>query len=468
MGQDLETPQRIAKQYRYIELLGEGANGNTYLADALGKGKRVAIKALKLHQSALFKSFELFKREAETLSSIHVRGVPRFYESILSDDVGSECYIIQEYVDAPSIQSYLDGGRVFSERETLWVMRKVVDILRNLHTQYSPPIIHRDIKPSNILCRLPEDTKEWENINPYLIDFGAVANAQSNSDKSTVAGTVGYMAPEQNFNECFPQTDLYALGATALHMLTGIAPYEMDFHTYALDYRKVLKEHAPKTSRHMRELLGRLLDYSYDKRPASALVVGMMIDRVLAGKKPAPRKSVTLGLGRFGAWLLWTFSRLYRSDIDFSSDIDDALLEPLGDDATRCKTEIGLDLKKYGLVTGTIYKQVILPIKDSLRDNDKYLEYTFTVEDETWCGGDCNPPWWLAEKVDDYVHGEYHSLSILQKLRRDKPKPWWEVRDDDYDERLDFPLKCVVIYLRKDPSYNRIYYILQKNQNSGK
>ncbi|MBQ9394166.1 MAG: protein kinase, partial [Proteobacteria bacterium] len=189
---ELKTPQQIANHYRYIKLLGEGSNGKTYLAEALGNGAQVAVKALKLNQSASFKSFELFKREAETLSSIRVRGVPQFYESILSDDIGGECYIIQEYVDAPSIQSYLDAGRIFSERETLWIMRKIADILYSLHTQYSPPIIHRDIKPSNILCRLPEENEGWEGIEPYLIDFGAVANAHSNSDKSTVAGTVGY------------------------------------------------------------------------------------------------------------------------------------------------------------------------------------------------------------------------------------------------------------------------------------
>ena len=190
---ELKTPQQIALRYRYERILGEGSNGKTYLATDRKTGKQVAIKALKLVQSDYFKSFELFKREAETLSSIHVPGVPQFYQSILANTLDDESYIIQEYINAPSIQSYLNAGRVFSESETLTIMQKVAAILHILHSQYSPPIIHRDIKPSNLLCRLPEeaDQASWQAMQIYLIDFGAVANARSNSDKSTIAGTVG-------------------------------------------------------------------------------------------------------------------------------------------------------------------------------------------------------------------------------------------------------------------------------------
>ena len=102
--------------YRYEKLIGEGANGKTYLARNLNTGEAVAIKALKQFQRNDFKSFDLFKREAETLSSIHVHGVPRFYESIISDNPDSENFIIQEYVSAPSLQSYLDDKRKFTER----------------------------------------------------------------------------------------------------------------------------------------------------------------------------------------------------------------------------------------------------------------------------------------------------------------------------------------------------------------
>ncbi|MBQ1926005.1 MAG: serine/threonine protein kinase [Proteobacteria bacterium] len=281
----IQTPQCLMFKYRYERLLGEGTNGKTYLATDLRTGSLLAIKALKLNQSENFKSFELFKREAETLASLQVTGIPKFYESILAEDVGGECYIVQEYIDAPSIQSQLAQGRIFSEAETLTVMQKAAEILHILHTQYAPPIIHRDIKPSNILCDL-HDEAHAQDAPLYLIDFGAVANARSNTDKSTIAGTIGYMAPEQNFGECLPQTDLYALGATALHMLTGVPPYEMDFETYSIKYNDAIDEHAPETSTQMRDLLGKLLNYAYDKRPASAAELLKNIQDIRDGNGP--------------------------------------------------------------------------------------------------------------------------------------------------------------------------------------
>lgn len=291
--------------YRYEKLIGEGANGKTYLARNLNTGEAVAIKALKQFQRNDFKSFDLFKREAETLSSIHVHGVPRFYESIISDNPDSENFIIQEYVSAPSLQSYLDDKRKFTERETLILMSKISTILYSLHSQYTPPVIHRDIKPANILCTLPEDGS-WENIDPYLIDFGAVANAHS-SDRSTIAGTVGYMAPEQNLGECLPQSDYYALGATAIHMLTGKAPFTMEFDTYTIKIDKELAANAPQTSQNMKKLLELLLDYKLDHRPQNASELSMMIKNVLNNR--APNTNIKKDdekpglLARFGAYM---------------------------------------------------------------------------------------------------------------------------------------------------------------------
>ena len=280
----ISTPPQLMYHYRYEKLLGEGANGKTYLARNLNTGDAVAIKALKRFQRNDFKNYELFKREAETLSSIHVHGVPRFFESIFSEDPTGENFIIQEFVSAPSLQSYLDEKRKFTERETLYMMEKIATILQNLHA-YSPPVIHRDIKPANILCSLPDEGESWANIDPFLIDFGAVANAHS-SDRSTIAGTVGYMAPEQNLGECLPQSDFYALGATALHMLTCKAPYNMEFETYTIKIDKELAANAPQTSQNMKALLAILLDHNYDKRPKNANDLLTMINNVLNNRAP--------------------------------------------------------------------------------------------------------------------------------------------------------------------------------------
>lgn len=423
--QPLQTPQQLIFKYRYERILGEGSNGKTYLAKSLNTDEYVAIKALKLNQSESFKSFELFKREAKTLSSLQVPGVPRFYESILSDEVGGECYIIQEYISAPSIQSYLQDGRIFSEEETLLVMQKTAEILDILHTKYSPPVIHRDIKPSNILCKLPEssDPAGWKALRLYLIDFGAVANAHSNSDKSTIAGTVGYMAPEQNFGECLPQTDLYALGATALHMLTGVPPYDMEYRTYALDYNKALDEHAPKTSNNMRELLGSLLNYAHDKRPASASAALDIIKSLLQGhnivdnkRKQNPIRSAIHRLLH-----LSFFKASPRCEKFFN-----ALNNPVGENIT------------LACVPGTV----------QCLANAQTLEYTFFAKGQSWSGLTEYPIRKMPFNTDPQkLADQYQELSQRQF-------EWLEPKHP-----LKLPAKCLVIYHPKDPSFNKIFVI---------
>ena len=152
-----QTPAILANEYRYERLIGEGSNGKTWLGININTGEKLAIKSLKLSQSENLKSFELFKREAAVLASVNIDGVPLFYNSIVSDDLGGECYIIQQYVDSESLLVPLENGKVFDEVATLKLIRQVAVILCALHKNYVPPIIHRDIKPSNILCDIQEN-----------------------------------------------------------------------------------------------------------------------------------------------------------------------------------------------------------------------------------------------------------------------------------------------------------------------
>ncbi|MBQ1925072.1 MAG: protein kinase [Proteobacteria bacterium] len=282
----ITTPSALSDKYRYLDFLGEGANGKTWLARTIIGDERVAIKSLKLAHIENLKSLDLFQREAEVLSSITVHGVPKFYDAILDHDGSGECYLIQQYIDAPSIQSYLDQGRRFTETEALILMRKVAEILRQLEMNYKPSIIHRDIKPSNILCRIPENRANLQNIDPWLIDFGAVANPQKKQQGSTVAGTVGYMAPEQIVGDNTIQADYYALGATVLHMLTGIPPYKIPSELFVLQFKPILEQNAPKTSPEMTELLDILLQKDPTQRPKDIDELTRCIDNVMNHKPP--------------------------------------------------------------------------------------------------------------------------------------------------------------------------------------
>ena len=278
----IHTPPELRGKYHYIRMLGEGANGKTWLAKSVNTGQLVAIKNLKFGANDGFKSLELFKREAEVLQSVRAQGVPKFYESILPKDGNGVCYIIQEYVSYPALSDILEQVGKLSETEMLQIMESTARILFSLQTQYAPPIIHRDIKPSNMMCRKDNSGK----VDVYLIDFGAVANPQKRSGGSTVAGTFGYMAPEQLLGDVAIQSDYYALGATALHCLTGVVPYEIESDGFNLKFKDVILKKAPYTSRYMVELLENLLAPEIEKRPRDATHLVWQIHQVMKGESP--------------------------------------------------------------------------------------------------------------------------------------------------------------------------------------
>ncbi len=273
--ESIDTPLELRGEYQIIELLGEGANGKTYLARATYSNKLVAIKCLKMNQVDNLKSVELFKREAEVLQSIDVPGVPKYYSSIIPENGQGLYFIIQEYIKYPSLDTLLAQKGKLPELLVIKILKKLCNILSALQEQYVPPIIHRDIKPSNILIN-----KLDENVDVYLIDFGAVANPQKHQGGSTIAGTFGYMAPEQQMGDVEIQSDYYAVGATALHLLTGVMPYEIEADVFNLKFGPVLDQHAPDTTPAMRELLSLLLATDINRRPKDVVTLRHYIQQV--------------------------------------------------------------------------------------------------------------------------------------------------------------------------------------------
>ena len=269
-----ETPEKLKSAgYQLIREIGEGANGKTYLGKNRRTGETVAIKALKFSDD--LKNYELFEREAETLKQIQTPGVPKFFEYITDGQKFRDCWLVQEYIGGESLQELMDQGFHFRESEVLEIMLQTAGIISELQTRYSPPIIHRDIKPSNIMVEFKETYHTIKNV--HLIDFGSVANPQRRSGSSTVAGTVGYMAPEQLMGDCTTQSDYYALGATALYLFTGVQPCDMPVKsTFQLDFENILKEKCPNVSDGMIQLLGKLLTKAENRPQNSAELLDLI------------------------------------------------------------------------------------------------------------------------------------------------------------------------------------------------
>ncbi|MFN2315351.1 MAG: serine/threonine protein kinase [Gemmatimonadales bacterium] len=210
----------IAGRYEVLRTLGQGAFGRTFLARDTVAGREVAIKMLDTQKVDSFKGFELFEREAAVLRSVRHHGVPEIYDSLRADWEGSPAaFLVMEYVAGKSLEALIAERHHLDPAEATHILLELLGVLDYLHGRV-PPILHRDIKPANIILR-PDGF-------PTLVDFGAVRSAihAPGRDGSTIVGTYGYMPYEQHMGQATPSSDLYALAATFIHLLTGRAPPE--------------------------------------------------------------------------------------------------------------------------------------------------------------------------------------------------------------------------------------------------
>jgi serine/threonine protein kinase len=216
---------RIGERYDVVRPLGRGSFAQTLLARDVIDDRLVAVKALHPRAVTEWKTYELFEREAATLRALRHHGVPAIYETFRANwDGGETAFLVMEYVEGDSIAKIIADRRHLDVAQVLNLFDEMLGVLDYLHTRV-PPVLHRDIKPSNVIVR-PDGT-------PVLVDFGTVRNVFRSPDESgsTVAGTYGYMPYEQLMGQASPASDLYALAATFLHLVTGRAP--PDFMTDA-------------------------------------------------------------------------------------------------------------------------------------------------------------------------------------------------------------------------------------------
>jgi serine/threonine protein kinase len=211
---------RIADRYEVIRPLGRGSFAETLLARDMKLNRQVAIKVLHPRAAAGWKEYELFEREALVLRDLRHHGIPTVHESFKAPWDGSQAaFLVMEYIAGTSLAEIIAQQRHLDATEVTQLFVDLLSVLDYLHTRM-PPILHRDIKPANVIVR-PDGS-------PALVDFGAVRNVFMDPDESgsTVVGTYGYMPFEQTMGQASAASDLYALAATFLHLVTGRAPPE--------------------------------------------------------------------------------------------------------------------------------------------------------------------------------------------------------------------------------------------------
>ena len=249
--EQLLTPKSLANRYRFVDEIGHGAQGKIYRAVRLLDGKTVVIKQLNISSIKTWKEYELFHREAEVLSSLKIKGVAQFYDAIDCLEDEPPCsYIVQEYIEGVSLKKMLDDSHRFKVEDVYDILIQTLQILYKLH-HHEPPVVHRDIKPSNLMISADENG----NYRVTVVDFGAVANPQVQGGGSTVAGTYGYMPPEQLMGKPEPASDIYALGAVAVQLFSGKSPADIPCKDFRLIFEPEMqdKPHALVTT--LRQML---------------------------------------------------------------------------------------------------------------------------------------------------------------------------------------------------------------------
>lgn len=211
----------LKDKYKIIKTIGSGGMGIVYLAENIKLGSKWAIKVIPKNKKV---DFDLLA-EPNILKNLNHPSLPRIID-IEEDD--KNIYIIEDFIEGLPLDKQLQTRRFFGEETVIEWAKQLCRILHYLHKQKPHPIIYRDMKPSNIIVSADNQVK--------VIDFGIAREfkADRGSDTSYM-GTRGYAAPEQyGRGQTDARTDIYSLGVTMYHLLTGKSPNEPPYELLPL------------------------------------------------------------------------------------------------------------------------------------------------------------------------------------------------------------------------------------------
>ena len=257
----LETDGILQERYQLKQKLGDNPVRQTWLAEDLKNPEpdrsQVVVKLLPFGGPVQWDDLKLFEREAKMLKQLNHSRIPEYRDYFHVEASTLWFALVQEYIPGFSLKELQQRGKRFGEAEVRHIAAEILKILTYLH-KLNPSVLHRDIKPGNLIV----DNEE----RVYLIDFGAVQERSPREGASfTVVGTYGYTPMEQFGGRTVPASDLYALGATLIHLLTGTPPADLPQYEARLQFR-----HLTSASSSFLQWIDRLTEPSLSQRFASA------------------------------------------------------------------------------------------------------------------------------------------------------------------------------------------------------
>lgn len=266
----------LRQRFRVVARVGKGGFGAVYQGQDIQLANRlVAIKEMSqrgLTLEELQEASEAFERETHLLATLSHPSLPAVYDYFSE---GGRTYLVMEFIQGDTLEDVLGKapGGTFAVDEAIAIGLQLCNCLEYLHTR-QPPIIFRDLKPANVMLTAEKHL--------YLIDFGIARFFKPGQGRDTVAfGSPGYAAPEQYGKaQTTTQADIYSLGATLHHLLSGYDPSLTPFLFAPLHL---------SGNTGLEGLISRMLEQDAQKRPGSIAAIQRELERLSsAASTPLP------------------------------------------------------------------------------------------------------------------------------------------------------------------------------------
>lgn len=270
----------LNSRYEVLRKIGGGGMGAVYLAsdNNLGGVLRAVKEMVQAHieDEQQEKAINDFKRESTILSTLDHPSIPTIFDYFFDESEG-RFYLVMKYISGGDLASRLRAapeGRLDERTVTEWAIQ-IADVLEYLHNQPSP-IVYRDLKPSNIMV-------DGNSGRVMLIDFGIARSISQREEKGvTAVGTMGYAPPELFSGNVEPRSDIYSLGSTMFHLLTGADPQSNPLLIFDFQKNPRPRQINPRLSDQIELILMRTVEYTADARFESASALKLTLSEHLA------------------------------------------------------------------------------------------------------------------------------------------------------------------------------------------
>jgi eukaryotic-like serine/threonine-protein kinase len=270
----------LNNRYEIVRKIGGGGMGAVYLAsdNNLGGVLRAVKEMVQAHieEDQQEKAVNDFKRESMILSTLDHPSIPTIYDYFYDAEEG-RFYLVMKYISGGDLASKLRSsadGKVEELIVTEWAIQ-LTDVLNYLHNQPST-IVYRDLKPSNIML-------DGNSGRVMLIDFGIARNISQKEEKGvTAVGTMGYAPPELFSGNVEPRSDIYSLGSTLFHLLTGADPQSNPLLIFDFQKNPRPRQINSRLSDQMERILMRMVEYNAEQRFSSAAELKAVLEEHLA------------------------------------------------------------------------------------------------------------------------------------------------------------------------------------------